>query len=188
MIEREFITIIRDITRTEEFRALKTHRHHVKGSVYDHSVKVAYLCYKHHKLFSMRTDLGELVRGALLHDFYLYDRSRGRREHRFHWLRHPMIALRNAEDRYPMLTYRQRDMIRRHMFPLTITPPKTAAGWLVCFYDKLAAVSDRFGRDRWAAAERRFGKKASCAGSSGKIFSNISETFPQQNAKPAGVK
>ena len=34
--------------------------------------------------------------------------------------------------------------ILRHMFPLTPIPPKTKEGWLVCHYDKVAAINDRF--------------------------------------------
>ncbi|MBQ8174382.1 MAG: HD domain-containing protein [Clostridia bacterium] len=143
-MEKEFILLARDIIRSEDFQKTKNQRHHVRGTVYGHSLKVAYLCYRHHKLFHMKMDARELVTGALLHDFYLYDRQRKDEKHRFHWLRHPRTALENAKSRYP-LTDAQQDMIRRHMFPVTPVPPKTKAGWLVCFYDKVAAVDDRFG-------------------------------------------
>ena len=43
----------------------------------------------------------------------------------------------------------EQDMILRHMFPLIPIPPKTAAGWLLCFYDKVAALSDYFGENKW---------------------------------------
>lgn len=156
MVNKEFIALIRDIARSEEFSAMKHYRHHIKGSVYDHSVKVAYLCYRHHKRFGMKTDLRELVQGALLHDYYLYDLHDKSTPHKLHWLRHPECALQNAVAKYPTLTPTQRDMILRHMFPVTPTPPTTAAGWIVCFYDKVAAVSDRFGENKW--------KPAGCAG------------------------
>ena len=146
--EKEFVLLVRDILRSEEFRRMKGHRHHVRGTVYDHSVKVAYLCYRHHKRFGMKCDLRELVRGALLHDYFLYDLHGGARTHRLHWFKHPGCALRNAEKKYPTLTAMQRDMIKHHMFPLTLMPPATAGGWLVCLYDKVAAFSDRFGGEK----------------------------------------
>ena len=145
---RELVSLTRDILHSEEFRRMKSYRHHIKGTLYEHSVKVAYLCYLHHRRFSLKTDLRELVRGAMLHDYYLYDLHGDGREHRLHWLRHPKTALENARRHYPTLTRSQIDMIERHMFPLTLRPPRTVGGWLVCLYDKLAAISDRFGRCR----------------------------------------
>jgi uncharacterized protein len=88
----------------------------------------------------------ELVQAALLHDYYLYDLHGSDKRYRFHWFRHPRIALKNAVMRYPSLTAPQKDAIRNHMFPLTWSPPRTRVGWLVCFYDKVAAIHDRFGK------------------------------------------
>lgn len=153
MIEKEFYGIIREIVRSEEFRNMKTYKHHVKGSVYDHSVKTAYFCYKHYKRFGTNIELAEFVRGALLHDYYLYDWHDKSPEHRFHGLTHPRCALNNALLKYPDLSETEQDMILRHMFPLTPIPPMTKAGWLLCFYDKAAAVSDYFGKNKWKQAE-----------------------------------
>ena len=146
---RDFLSLVRDIIRSDEFRSMKQYKHHVKCSLYDHSVKVAYLCYKHHLRFGMKTDIADFVRGAILHDYYLYDLHGDGASHRFHWFKHPKAALQKALEKYPCLTYTQRDMIVHHMFPLTLMPPKTAEGWLVCLYDKIAAVSDRFGNSKW---------------------------------------
>ena len=149
MVEKEFYHLIRDIVKTPEFRSMKRCKHHIKGSVYDHSIKVAYLCYRHHKKHGTRIELGEFVRGALLHDFYLYDWHDMLPGHRLHIFTHPKYALINAASYYPELTARQRDMIGRHMFPLTPMPPKTRAGWLICYYDKLAALGDYFEKNKW---------------------------------------
>ena len=143
-MEKEFVSYIRDIISSREFQSTKGHRHHINGTVYRHSIKVAYLCYKHHKRFKPKIDIRELVRGALLHDFYLYNLHGDGQKHKFHWIKHPSHALKNATKKYPELTEMQRDMIKHHMFPLTPVPPKTRAGWIICFYDKIAAVSDRF--------------------------------------------
>jgi len=148
MIEKEFYCLIRDIVRSDAFRKMKQYRHHIKGSVYDHSVRVSYLCYRHYKRRGS-ADLGELVRGALLHDYYLYDWHDMTKGHRLHLFTHPRDALANARARYPTLTARQCDMIRHHMFPITPAPPRTRAGWAVCFYDKIAAFCDYFGENKW---------------------------------------
>lgn len=151
MIEREFYTIIRDIVKSQEFCRMKRYRHHVKSNVYAHSIRVAYLCYRHHKKHCTKIDLREFVRGALLHDYYLYDWHDMTRGNRLHLFTHPKKALANALRRYPNLTPFQRDMIRHHMFPITLCPPHTRAGWLVCFYDKVAAFGDYFDRKKQSA-------------------------------------
>ncbi|MBQ2726200.1 MAG: hypothetical protein IJF78_10890 [Clostridia bacterium] len=150
-MNREFYHLIYPIIHSEEYRKTRNCRHHIKGSVYDHSLKVARMCYRHHKRFGTSTPLEELLRGALLHDFYLYSRHTGDSSHRFHGFTHPRCALNNALKYYPDLTKTEQDMILRHMFPLTPVPPSTGAGWLLCFYDKVAAVSDYFGRNKWKA-------------------------------------
>lgn len=146
MEDQEFTCLVNDMIYSEEFQKMKEWRHHIKGNVYEHSLKVAYLCYKHHKRFGMKVDIKEFVRGALLHDYYLYDLHGGNTPHKRHWIRHSKEALKNALEKYPDLTETQQEMIRCHMFPLTLEPPKTAAAWAVCFYDKVAAVNDYFNK------------------------------------------
>ena len=145
-LQKEFFFLVRDILCSPEFVRMKQYRSHINSTLYHHSVKVAYLCFLHHKRWGTRIDPAELVRGALLHDFYLYDLHGDGAPHHLHWFKHPQISLDNALLRYPDITEAQRDMIKNHMFPLTPCPPKTKAGWLVCFYDKIAATCDRFGK------------------------------------------
>lgn len=149
-MEKEFYALARDIVTTKEFAGMRNYQHHVKGSVYGHSLKVAYLCYRHCKHFGTDLDLREVVRGALLHDFYLYDWHDWLPEHRLHLFTHPQCALKNALKHYPDLTVRERDMIRNHMFPIIpFSLPRTKAGWLICLYDKVAAISDYLGENTW---------------------------------------
>lgn len=148
MKHREFYDLISDIIRSDEFRQMKHHRHHVKSNARDHSIKVAFLCYQYHKKFSPDINLREFVRGALLHDYYLYDWHDRTPDTRFHLVAHPHRAWRNVVHHYPDLTRIQRDMILHHMFPLTPIPPTTKAGWALWFYDKVAAISDYKGRKK----------------------------------------
>lgn len=158
MRDEKFCALIREIVSTKEFQGMKRYQHHIKGSVFDHSVKVAYLCYKHYRRFGTHIDLKELLRGALLHDFYLYDWHDWVPGHRLHLFTHPKFALQNALKKYPDLTRREQDMIRNHMFPVTPwTLPRTKAGWIICFYDKVAALSDYFGEDKWKKRKRKKG-------------------------------
>ena len=157
MKEREFQELIREIVSSEEFRTMRAFRHHVRTNVFDHSLKVAYLCYRHHKRFQTKLPLYELVRGALLHDYYLYDWHDRRPSYRWvHGFAHPKRALKNALRRYPDLSITERDMILRHMFPLTVSPPRTRGGWILCLYDKIAAVDEYLSRShRQTTASRK---------------------------------
>ena len=152
MINKEFYTLIREIVKSDEFCKMKKCRHHIKTSAHDHSIKVAWLCYLHAKRFGTKTDIKRFLRGALLHDFYLYDRS-NKSLNKHHSIMHPKHALNNAKKHYCDLCDFETDMIANHMFPLTLTPPKTREGWIVCFYDKVAAVSDFFGDNKWKRGE-----------------------------------
>ena len=154
MVEREFLHIIRDILHTDVFRGMKKYRHHVKGSVYDHSLRVAYFCYRYYKKHPLRVvGLAEFVRGALLHDYYLYDWHDRKKGTRLHLFTHPRAALAHAKRDYPDLSATQRDIIRHHMFPITLHPPLTRAGWMVCYYDKVVALCDYFGKNKWKARQ-----------------------------------
>ena len=152
MIDREFYVLIREIIKSDDFCKMKNCRHHIKKSAFDHSVKVAWLCYLHAKRFGTKTDIRLFVRGALLHDFYLYDRK-DKTANKHHSVTHPRYALKNAKKLYDDLCEFEIDMISHHMFPLTLTPPKTREGWIICFYDKVAAVSDFFGKNKWKQRE-----------------------------------
>ena len=56
---------------------------------------------------------------------------------------HPMTALRNA-DRDFDLTDTERDIIKKHMFPLTVIPPTCREGWIVCLADKYCSLYETF--------------------------------------------
>lgn len=147
-IKKSFYDLVDDIITSEEFSRMRKYKHHLNGTTYDHSVKVAYLCYRYYYRHRSKVNLKELLRGSLLHDYFLYDRhDRKNNINGFiHGFVHPNRALENALKKYPDLTETERDMIKRHMFPLTPIPPKTRGGWLVCFYDKVAAIGDYCGK------------------------------------------
>lgn len=149
---KEFEELIHDIITSEEYLKMKKYKHHLHGNTYEHSIAVAYLCYLHYKKKKSKVNLAELIRGALLHDYFLYDRhDKTVGVHingLVHGYTHPKRALENAMKHYPDLTKNEQDIIKRHMFPLTPVPPKTRCGWLVCYYDKVAAIYEYCGRSK----------------------------------------
>ncbi len=134
--EAEYYETVRDILEHEEFRKLKDYFHH-NSSIYHHVHDVAYLSYRISKF--LRLDYRSAARGALLHDFFLYDW----RNHdvpdlpreKFHGLEHPKIAVANAK-KYFSLNDIEEDIIRKHMWPLTLVPPKYKESYIVSFADK----------------------------------------------------
>lgn len=89
----------------------------------------------------IRVDRASLLRGALLHDYFLYDWHVPDPSHRLHGFRHPFTALRNAEADF-RLGARERNIIVRHMFPLVPIPPCCREAWIVCCADKLVALRE----------------------------------------------
>lgn len=110
-----------------------------------HSVAVAYYSYRLASFTRLSFHFHDLVRGALLHDYFLYDAQDGDPAHKKHWTRHPEIAFQNAE-REVELTGIEADIIRKHMFPLTIKPPKYREGVVVSLIDKACSVYEFFKR------------------------------------------
>jgi len=112
-----------------------------------HSVAVAYYSCRLAALLGGRTrfKMRDMIRGALLHDYFFYDAQDGDPAHKRHWSRHPDIAWRNASKELE-LTGIESDIIRTHMFPLTLRPPKYREGAVVTLVDKSCSVYEFFKR------------------------------------------
>ena len=89
----------------------------------------------------IRVDRSSLIRGALLHDYFLYDWHVPDPSHRLHGFTHPFTALKNAEADFD-LTPREKNIIVRHMFPLVPIPPACREAWLVSIADKYCALRE----------------------------------------------
>lgn len=134
--EDEYYETVQDILLHEEFIKLKDYFHH-NSSIYSHVHDVAYFSYRICKYFKL--DYRSAARGALLHDFFLYDW----RNHdvpdlpreKFHGLAHPEIAVANAKKHFSINDIEE-DIIKKHMWPLTIVPPKYKESYIVSFADK----------------------------------------------------
>lgn len=141
----EFCMIANDIINHEKFQRQRAYKQHGKTSVYDHVMNVALRAFsiavkKRHKY-----NLKELVYGALLHDFFLYDWHifDGKNGHkRFHGWRHPKIALINALQNWD-LSEKEQNIIASHMWPLTLFAyPKSREAKLVNRCDKIISIKE----------------------------------------------
>ena len=114
---------------------------HGNVSVYQHCVNVAHMSCQIACSFHLNVNYSSLIRGALLHDYFLYDWHEKNREHRLHGFHHPRKALKNAQEDFE-LTPTETNIILRHMFPLTPVPPKCMESWIVCVADKICSIKE----------------------------------------------
>ena len=80
-----------------------------------------------------------MVRGALLHDFFMYDWHDPGNLRLMHGFTHAKEALQNAQKEFELNDI-ERDVIKKHMFPLNIALPRYRETVLVSTADKISAV------------------------------------------------
>ncbi len=131
----------RDILASDNFRKTKEHMQHGTMPVRSHSINVAKYSLVISRKLKIPCNQRELVRGALLHDYFLYDWHDKDHisPHRLHGFFHPGVALRNASAEYE-LSDLEKDIIKKHMWPLTVVPPLCREAWIVTLADKYCSL------------------------------------------------
>lgn len=140
--------VIEEIKKTgisSRFHQLRKFKQHGNVSVYEHCVSVAYMSLKIAKFLRLNVNYVSLVRGALLHDYYFYDWHEKDSTHSLHGFKHPRRVVNNAGEDFE-LSDLETNIILRHMFPLTIVPPKHIESWVVCMADKICAAKETISR------------------------------------------
>ncbi|MGD1817777.1 MAG: phosphohydrolase [Pleomorphochaeta sp.] len=122
----------------------RAYTHHFGTSLLRHSVNVAYVSMFISKFFRLNVDYFQMVRGALLHDYYLYDcHDKEDLNKKHHLRRHPAKAVLAAQEDL-LLTKKEIDIILKHMFPITFSIPKSKESFVVCFSDKICSTYELF--------------------------------------------
>lgn len=132
---------IERVSRSSRFLLTREFLQHGNISVYRHCLAVADMSCRIAWTLRLDIDYASLIRGALLHDYFLYDWHDRGGGHRLHGFRHPRTALKNASAEF-CLTPMETDIILRHMFPLTMVPPAYLESWIVCMADKICALQE----------------------------------------------
>jgi uncharacterized protein len=140
-LETRLYKILQELEKTGRLEMEKNYRQHGTTTVYQHSVNVADKSCRFAQRLNMKLDYDSLIRGALLHDYFLYDWHDKNHGHSPHGFTHPGTALKNAEEDFSLNDI-EKNIINRHMFPLTIIPPNTREAWIVCLIDKLCAFQE----------------------------------------------
>lgn len=145
MYNSEILKYAGDIVQSDNFISTKEYIQHGNMSVHEHCVNVAKTSMLIKDKFNIKCSSKDLIRGALLHDYFLYDWhiSKGYRKHNLHGFFHPSTALENAKKEYD-LNKKQEDIIKKHMWPLTIVPPMCKEAWIVTVADKYCSLMETF--------------------------------------------
>jgi uncharacterized protein len=141
---KEFISLLQELLEKEQVHQMKNYIQHGNTSTFTHCLIVAYYSYTLALRLPGEYDIKSIVRGAMLHDFYLYDWHIPDKSHRLHGFFHPQFALRNAR-KYFKLNSIEADIIEKHMWPLTLSKiPVYKEALLVCSVDKYISLAESF--------------------------------------------
>ena len=151
------VDLASDILLSPEMQREQNFIQHGSTTCYAHSANVACMALYLADVLHLRVDRLSLARGALLHDFFLYDWHESDPSHRLHGFRHPFSALKNARKHFDLNPI-ECDAICKHMFPLTPFPPLYKESLLVCLADKLCALDETLFSRRRAPAKVRAGR------------------------------
>ena len=132
---------VRILEETGQLALTKQYIQHGTVSVYEHCLAVAACSCHLAERFHIPVDYPAMIRGALLHDYFLYDWHVPDKSHRWHGFFHAGKALANASRDFTLGKI-ERDMIARHMFPLNITLPRYRESVILCIADKLCATEE----------------------------------------------
>ena len=161
-IDRKFMKLAAPLLSDGRLREMTRFVQHGRTTCLTHCMAVAYYSLLLVEVLRIPCDRRSLVRGALLHDYFLYDWHESGSGHRFHGFTHPAAALENAARDFD-LNEVERNIIARHMFPLVPIPPKYREGVIVCTVDKCCSLYETFSQSRaytssGAIRPERFGR------------------------------
>ena len=134
----KFFSILRDISSNSRFRDCEKFIQHGNTTVKKHCIRVAATAYFIALKLGIHVNERELIRGALLHDYFMYDWHDRRFHNGIHGFTHPKTALKVALKDFTLST-REQNMILHHMFPLTFNAPRSKEARLLCIADKICA-------------------------------------------------
>ena len=131
-----------DILHSRNHKSTRKAIQHGNVSVRRHAINVARYSLLINEKLGIKCNKRDLIRGALLHDYFLYDwHDPSRKREGLHGFVHPKTALKNAREDFELSPVEE-NIIVRHMFPLTPHPPACREAWLVCAADKYCALQE----------------------------------------------
>ena len=142
MNDKEYMEIVKDIINNETVAEMKKYRQHYDINTFEHCLNVSYISYRICK--KLKLDYKSMARGAMLHDLFLYDWRNSKKQLNldgYHAFVHPKIALENASKLYN-LNDKEKDIIVKHMWPVTSALPKYKETYIITLVDKYSALQE----------------------------------------------
>ncbi len=140
-----FYSCISDIIEHPQLLKLTKITHHISTTRFQHCLNVSY--YSYIVCRKLGLDARSAARAGLLHDLFFYDRKKynlkKRKNQPSHSLMHSMIALKNASE-LTEINPVERDIISKHMWPVTRALPKYRETYIITIIDKFCAVIEFF--------------------------------------------
>lgn len=139
---KEFQDIIYPLITNDTVQQMKNFKQHYETTCFEHCYTAAYHCYCICKKLNL--DYKSATRAAMLHDLFLYDwRKRQPDRKGLHAFTHGKTACENASKLFD-LNDKEKDIIEKHMWPVTVAFPKSIEGFILTFVDKYCALSESF--------------------------------------------
>lgn len=137
-----FLNVSEELITSSPFSDTKNYIQHGKVTTYDHCLSVAFYSYWLTKRLRLRCNIDSLIRGALLHDLYLYDWHQKDASHKWHGFYHAKRARYNALRHYQINELEEK-IIMSHMWPLTLRAlPNRKEAAIVCLIDKMISTCE----------------------------------------------
>lgn len=140
--DKQFQEIINPLITNETVMQMKNFKQHYETTCFEHCYTAAFYCYLICKKYNL--DYKSATRAAMLHDLFLYDwRVKQPDRKGLHAFTHGKIACENACKLFD-LNEKEKDIITKHMWPVTVELPKSLEGLILTFVDKYCAMNETF--------------------------------------------
>lgn len=170
-MDNKIKNILVELLNNENYAKLAELNHHNTKRL-THIINVTVTSLNLVRKLHINIDENALIRGCLLHDFFLYDKYECPKK-KIHAFYHAKVAAKNAEE-YFNINKKEKDIILKHMFPLCLGLPKYKETWIITITDKYCAVAEKLKHKDEASKIKRVIRKA--------IKNGINERTKRQEA------
>ena len=140
--DKFFLDIVSDMIENSTVQQMNNFKQHYETTCFEHCLVASYYCYLLCKKFNL--DYISCSRAAMVHDLFLYDwRKRQDDRKGLHAFTHPRTAYENASKLFD-LNEKEKDIILKHMWPVTMALPKYKESYILTLVDKYCALNESY--------------------------------------------